>query len=188
MITRIEALRFRALRSISLPLERFQVMVGPNASGKTTLVDVVAVLGRMVSDGLDAALSERSANFQDLVWNREVGPSFELAVEASIPEERRLGDPATYDVVRHEVEVGMTPGTGELSILRETVLLRKERTEKPPQRELFPSGRTVPESILKGTGKLEPASLTGPRRRWRRRSRSQRFQDHLRSIRTSPRG
>jgi len=85
MIRLIEALNYRCLRYIRQPLERFHVLIGPNASGKTTFLDVVSFLGRLVSDGLDAALEERTSNFQDLVWHRQEGP-LELAIEAAIPE------------------------------------------------------------------------------------------------------
>ncbi|MEI6157731.1 MAG: AAA family ATPase, partial [Atribacterota bacterium] len=33
----------------------FQVLVGPNASGKTTFLDVVTFLGRFVSVGVETA-------------------------------------------------------------------------------------------------------------------------------------
>ena len=56
MITRIEALCYRCLRYVSQPLGPFHVLVGPNASGKTTFLDVIAFLGRLVSDGVDAAI------------------------------------------------------------------------------------------------------------------------------------
>jgi len=46
MLTLIEALNFRCLRYIRQPLAPFHVLVGPNASGKTTFLDVVAFLGR----------------------------------------------------------------------------------------------------------------------------------------------
>jgi predicted ATPase len=56
MLTLIEALNFRCLRYVKQPLAPFHVLVGPNASGKTTFLDVVAFLGRLVSDGPDAAV------------------------------------------------------------------------------------------------------------------------------------
>ena len=46
MITLIEALNYRCLRYISRPLKPFHVLVGPNASGKTTFLDVVAFFAR----------------------------------------------------------------------------------------------------------------------------------------------
>src|SRR6476469_9707124 len=88
MITRIEALGYRCLRYVSQPLGPFHVLVGPHASGKTTFLDVIAFLGRLVSDGPDAAIEERTQNFYDLVWrNKEA--RFELAIEARVPQELR---------------------------------------------------------------------------------------------------
>ena len=42
MISLIEALNFRCLHYVSQPVKPFNVLVGPNASGKTTFLDVVA--------------------------------------------------------------------------------------------------------------------------------------------------
>ncbi len=64
MITRIEALNYRCLRYVRQDLGPFHVLVGPNASGKTTFLDVVAFLGRLVTDGPEAAVVERSENFE----------------------------------------------------------------------------------------------------------------------------
>jgi len=102
MISLIEALNFRCLRDVRQKLGEFHVLVGPNASGKTTFLDVVSLLSRFVSKGLDAAVDERTNNFLDLVWQRE-GPRFELAIEASIPEDRRklLAD-ERFDTIRYE--------------------------------------------------------------------------------------
>ena len=70
MIRRIQALNYRCLRYVDIVLDRFHVLVGPNASGKSTLLDVVAFLGDMVSEGLEEAVEKRTRNFQDLVWKR----------------------------------------------------------------------------------------------------------------------
>jgi predicted ATPase len=85
VITRIQALNFRCLRYIDQPLSGFHVLVGPNASGKTTFLDIISFLAVLVGEGIDEAVQTWTRNFQDLVWGRE-GNSFELAVEARIPE------------------------------------------------------------------------------------------------------
>lgn len=90
----------------------FHILVGPNASGKSTLLDVIGFLGDLVSDGLDAAVERRTKNFQDLVWNRQRdSPRFELAVEFEVPEALRLKLPdnieegRTYRFFRYEVAI-----------------------------------------------------------------------------------
>lgn len=149
MIRQIEALNFRCLRYIRQPLGPFHVLVGPNASGKTTFLDVVAFLGRLVSDGLEAALGERTQNFEDLVWGRE-GDSFELAVEAAIPEERKERlKKKEFDTVRYEVEIGTIGDTGEVGILRERALLRHAERRAPAPPDLFPRDPPAPRTILR---------------------------------------
>ncbi|MDI6709287.1 MAG: ATP-binding protein [Bacillota bacterium] len=150
MITLIEALNFRCLRYVKQPLGRFHVLVGPNASGKTTFLDVVAFLGQLVSDGLDAAISERTQNFQDLVWGRS-GDSFELAVEARIPDDRRLLlSGQSYDTIRYEV--GLANEQGETVIYAEKALLKVSEPVEGTQRTLFPIFRQPPRSIMTAKG------------------------------------
>ena len=68
MISLIETLNFRCLRYVSQPLGPFHVLVGPNASGKTTFLDVVAFLSDLISRGLDFAIAERTQDCRDPVW------------------------------------------------------------------------------------------------------------------------
>lgn len=146
MITLIEAKGYRALRYVRQELGGFQVLVGPNASGKTTFLDVPALLGRLVSDGLEAAIEERAQSFQDLTWRRE-GRSFELAIEVVIPEERRAKLAEPYDRVRYEVSLGLG-STDALGLLAERVFLKKARGATAVARGLFPANVLAPQSIL----------------------------------------
>ncbi len=149
MITRIEAKRFRCLRYVSQELGPFHVLVGPNASGKTTFLDVVGFLGRMVADGLEAAVSERTSNFKDLLWSRE-GDAFELALEASVPEAYKTKLAKPFTNFRYEIRVGLDPATQEMGILDEKAWLQQPPRERAasPQRELFPMERDLPDGIL----------------------------------------
>ena len=115
MIRLIEALDFRCLRYVRQPLGPFHVLVGPNASGKTTFLDVLVFLGQLVNDGLEAAVSERTQNFHDLTWNRRAD-RFELAVEATLPGTER--DPACDGA-----EAGQQQGDDE-TVTRAMVYMR----------------------------------------------------------------
>lgn len=128
MITLVEARNYRCLRHIRQPLDPFHVLVGPNASGKTTFLDVIAFLGRLVSDGVDAAIEERTQNFYDLVWRRE-GTEFELAIEARIPDElREWITQKDLDTVRYEVVLALDPASQERGLRSERVLLSESMT------------------------------------------------------------
>jgi len=148
MITRIEALHYRCLKYINQPLEPFHVLVGPNASGKTTFLDVIAFLGRLVADGPEAAIGERTANFQDLVWGRS-GDRFELAIEAQFPETfRSLLPKEDFNTIRYEVALGIDPDTSEVGILAEKALLKGDGRVQPPIRLLFPAPLEPPATLL----------------------------------------
>ena len=90
MIRRIQARNYRCLHHVDVALDRFHVLVGPNASGKSTLFDVVAFLSDFVSDGLGAAVEKRTRNFQDLVW----GTAKDWA---RLPTGNRVRDPRTCE-------------------------------------------------------------------------------------------
>ena len=154
MITLIEAKNFRCLRYIRQQLGPFHVLVGPNASGKTTFLDVVAFLGSLVSNGLETAVGERTRNFQDLLWQRS-GSEFELAIEAAVPEERRsLLRDKEFDTVRYEVSFGIDVKTEEVVIQTEKVLLKKSSsgTTQPLQLSLFPMAHVPPPTIMTAKG------------------------------------
>lgn len=148
MITRIEALNFRCLRYVSQTLGRFHVLIGPNASGKTTFLDVVAFMGQVVSQGLDVAVAERTQNFQDLVWSRE-GESFELAIELAIPEplRQRLRDPSCH-TIRYEMALSIAPESHEIGFAAERVFLRASTPEPLASRDLFPRSLLPPKTLL----------------------------------------
>ena len=153
MISLLQAKDFRCLRYISQPLEPFQVLVGPNASGKTTFLDIVSFLGMLVNEGLDAAIAERTENFQDLTWGRS-GESIDLALEARFPDEirARLRDPR-LGIVRYEVRIGIDNESRETQLLAETVVLKADTAPENgrlEQRE-FPIIRSIPETLLEGT-------------------------------------
>lgn len=163
MISRIDALNYRCLRYVNQPLERFQVLVGPNASGKSSFLDVVALLGDFVRDGLDEAILRsprhprgRATTVDELIFNQSAD-RFELAVELRIPRKLRQSSSGNYERVRYEVALGKSEKNGELIIAGETLWLCPAADSKPrlasSQLELFPAEPEAPETILRARGK-----------------------------------
>ncbi len=163
MIRRIEALNYRCLRFIRQPLDRFHVLVGPNASGKTTFLDVVAFLGDLISDGLDAALDSRTNNFQDLVWGRQ-GDWFELAIEAEIPEVWARSFSGKFDTIRYEIKIGQNLDDNEVGILEERVVLKTWKDDCNRQRMLFPMEPDAPDSIVSHGGRAGEQTVASKHR------------------------
>ena len=130
MIRRIQALNFRCLRYVDLRLDRFHVLIGPNASGKSTLFDAISFLGDLVRDGLERAVGKRTANFQDLVWDRPRGQAgFELAIEVDVPEELREQLPSDRDFRVFRYEIAIRDDGEDVRISSERALLMPRRGE-----------------------------------------------------------
>jgi predicted ATPase len=153
MIRLIEALNYRCLRYIRQPLEPFHVLVGPNASGKTTFLDVVSFLGQVVSEGLETAIAERTENLDDLMFGRS-GNAFELAIEVAIPEDRKARLKKEFDTIRYEIRIGLDEDTKEVGIQLEKAWLKPWHDQEPVERLLFPVEPEAPRTIV--TGKARP--------------------------------
>jgi predicted ATPase len=153
VIRLIEALRYRSLRYTRQELAPFQVLVGPNASGKSTFLDVIRLLGDLLRKGL-AAVRERSPSLQDLVWMGQ-RDRFEVAIELEIPEDRRERLRKNgYTRARYDVAVGHD-AKGELAVCGETLWLKPE-DRAPAQRFLFPEPPEPVESLMLPEGTHAP--------------------------------
>jgi predicted ATPase len=165
VIRRIAALNYKSLRYVDQPVGPFQVLVGPNATGKSAFLDVVRLIGDILRFGLEEAIlgdphgwpPGRARRAEELIFN-QVSTHFELAVELVVPEELRepwaKGDEA---FVRYELDIGTQGRNGELALLGETLWRcagRPPQTRPPaPQPTLFPAEPTPPETILVGQHK-----------------------------------
>ena len=164
MFTRIQALRFRCLRYVDQRLGRFVTLVGPNASGKTTFLDVIGFLSDVVRSGGKVAdvVLERSATFHDLLWLGE-GDSFELAVEAELPVRIRSElkqDLADYTRVRYEISVTYDAEANLIGLGQEVLWLLTEETPEPAVPELFPAPEVPPPTLFLKAGKGRKSILT----------------------------
>jgi hypothetical protein len=98
MIRRLQVRGYRALRAVDVELRDFQVLVGPNASGKTTLFDVLLLLRDIIRIvGVEAPLEPilrgdaalglvpRARDPKELTWLRSGAP-IEIAVDFELPQ------------------------------------------------------------------------------------------------------
>ena len=163
IVTRIEALGFRSLRYVSQRLGPFHVLVGPNASGKSAFLDVLAFLADLHRVGLKHAIMGheprgiplRATDPRHLTWMRN-GTSFELAVEAAIPDflRERLGN-GSVGVCRYEIAVDVSE---PFHIARENLWLKPEEgTGTERERPRFPDPPEPPEGIVADPEKRAPA-------------------------------
>jgi len=161
--TRVEALGYRSLRYVAQDLGPFHVLVGPNASGKSTFLDVLAFMGDIVRVGAAAAiegdarlgLTHRAPDGKHLTWMRQ-GERIELAVEFSIPPQRldKLRN-GRNKICRYELALDVA---AQLQIASETLWLRPQAPASTPlqPRSLFPGIAAPPENIVRLPRKHTP--------------------------------
>lgn len=162
IVTRVEALGFRSLRYVSQRLGPFHVLVGPNASGKSAFLDVLAFLGDLQRVDLKHAIMGhqplavpvRATDPQHLAWMRR-GTSFELAMETAVPAALRehLKNGAAR-VCRYEVAVDVSE---PYRIVRENLWLKPDKdTGTERMRSEFPDPPEPPEEVVVDTEKRAP--------------------------------
>ncbi len=161
IINRIQVLNYGCLRYVDVPMDRFHVLIGPNASGKSTLMDAIKFVSDVVRDGVSAACERRTANFADLVWNRPDAPEdqkFEIALEFDVPDELRALLPSKYryNTFRYAIAVGMNHDTGRHSILSERSSLIEPRPFPARAMPVFPQPLPPNQTLIQrfpwGTG------------------------------------
>ncbi len=163
-ITLVEALGYRCFRYVRQHLRPFQLLVGPNASGKSTFLDVPGFLGDLLQTDLDTAvrgdtrlgIPHRAPDPRHLTWLRR-RDRFELAIELALPPHLVGGKKnGTYSGIRYAVAIE----AGEsLCVAGETVwLLSEDHEDVPfcPQATLFPSTAWAPDQLLHPPKKRTP--------------------------------
>lgn len=133
MIELVQVRNFRMLRANSVALQPFHVLVGENATGKSTFLGALQFLSDVVKGGVKSAVEAVGATFYDLCFSAD--QAIELAVELTLPYQpagappRRgkgrgpLLPPFTLEGrVRYEIEVGIG-GDDELRVLRENLFI-----------------------------------------------------------------
>jgi predicted ATPase len=150
MINLVEVINFRCLKQIRQPLHNFEVLIGPNGSGKTSFLDVMNFIKDLIDEDLAFATLQRSPTFRDLVWKRQpdekLGWFFELALEAEIPEELQVAKNQELDSIRYIINIQEDIATNEIKISKERIVLFKK--DAIPRRNNFSSGLDYPRGSL----------------------------------------
>jgi|GEM_PF-1415254 len=140
----VSAERYGVLQSVRIDLGDHVVLVGGNASGKSTLLDVFSFISDAVSGGVTAAIDTRADGFEKLVWFGE-GDAFAFAVEFNIPPALR----GEHSRARYELEIGRLE-EGGIGVRAEALYLCHR--ESPP-RELIQ--KSTPRGWRKVLGSIQ---------------------------------
>lgn len=90
MICRFQVKNFKALRDVSLDLTPIHVLIGPNDSGKSSLLQAMSALSRSVDSPLDQAFTGLW-ELADLVWQRDTEQPVTLSVVLDLKDQARIG-------------------------------------------------------------------------------------------------
>jgi predicted ATPase len=129
------AKNFRSIEFAEMELSPLTVLVGPNASGKSNLLDVLRFVADAVRDGLDAAITDRggiNSIGRKSSRGKACSPEFGLRIEDN------------DFIIDYEFDI-VNKGDGEYQIKREYFSAKpKKRPGKPIEIEVKNSHLTKP--------------------------------------------
>jgi len=158
MIQSVEILYFKGFKYKKVDLKSYNVLVGPNASGKSTFIDVLKLIKDVLNDGPIGAVEKRSSNFLDLTWNK-AKTYFEFALEFKLP--------STYNhhyrfsryelAINQDTEYGICISNEQLWLIKDEKSLKKgyalfQKTAED-QLERFPYEFAAPDHLSIGRRK-----------------------------------
>ena len=141
-INRVWAKNFRSIEHAELHLGPLTVLVGPNASGKSNLLDVLSFLSDVACDGLETAINRRGGI--DSVGRRSLDGKIlspEIGLEYELPEGRL-----------EYVFALLKRRGGEYRVKHETIKLRPVDSEDTQSEIAIKNGRIARPRLSQGQG------------------------------------
>jgi predicted ATPase len=142
MIRRVQIRNYRALRAVEVRLDRFHLLIGPNASGKSTFFDALAFLRDILVADVPRAffgdarlgIAPRCADPLELTWQKR-GGRIEIALDLDLS--KAVAEGARFPLGRYEIGIQTSP---EIAISVETFFVLESPAEVGPERakEQFP--------------------------------------------------
>ncbi len=108
-------------------MQPFQVLVGQNATGKSTFLSAFRFLSRLLRDGVPEAVADLAPTFEDLCFKPM--DSLGFVVDMELP-----NGGGTLRRIRYEIEVGRDHQ--QLRVLHELLLILPEEAQPPARRAL----------------------------------------------------
>src|SRR6266567_1348120 len=158
MITRLQVRNFKSLRDIDLELGPLNVLVGPNMSGKSNLLDALHFLWEIFfpeggRPGVGAAIAERGG-IEDTVWKGADDKQVTISLEAFDPADastqykydvQLIGGPGQFVTTQNE-SLKVVRGGGEFDLITY-------------QQQGFPQYRNLDGRILGGVGSTNASAM-----------------------------
>ncbi len=118
MIKRLRALNYLSLKDVDLELGGRNVLVGPNMSGKSNLIDCLRFLTSMVISGLKQAFLNRNG-FQEVVWKGSEENRISLGLTVEVP----IAEKELKKIYDYEISI-IGSETGLITVDREKLTVK----------------------------------------------------------------
>ncbi|RMH21951.1 MAG: ATP-binding protein [Acidobacteria bacterium] len=118
MISLLATRNFRMLRHNAVSLRPFHILVGQNATGKSTFLNALQFLSDVISQDVEYAVERLAPSFYDLCFDPD--RPLEIAVELAVPSSN-----GSSQHLRYEIRVGIDEREG-LRILCESLFIVPE--------------------------------------------------------------
>jgi len=124
MIKRLKVRNFLSLKEVDLELGVNNLVVGPNMSGKSNLIDCIRFVATMVTQGVTKAFLDRGG-FQEVIWKG--GDESRISIGLIVESPGEKGRPHK----QYDYEISIMGGqTGIISVESETLTVKVDDSAK----------------------------------------------------------
>lgn len=154
MLERIHIENYKCLRDVTVELGDFTILIGPNDSGKSSFLEVIQTVGKLVAQGYAATFKD-GHSLNNLAWERDSGLHIVMQLEGTTPEHR-----FNY---RLEIPTEGSPPCETLEWDGAKVLWTEQlgSSQSAPQQQTYP-GATLVVVVPQGQGREQRRSQLPP--------------------------
>ena len=155
MFKKVQIARYKCIERADVSLSPFNILIGPNASGKSTFLDGLAFVRDALETDVERAVRKRAGSLRELVWSNQADQGFEIALEVKLPDNLR---PESYHYIRYEVGIGLG-NDGAIAVTGENLWLVNGSTETaaPSKTQLSLVAQEYDSSVVRPSGLKAPS-------------------------------
>ncbi len=152
MIKRIEILNYKGFEYVDISPDSYNVLIGPNASGKSSFIEILNLLKDIIIDDAVPAIERNCARFDELVHNYNLNKlQFEVALEFELPDDVNQ----EYQLARYEIALSQDEREGIIIKYENIFLKNKGKHLNNNTISNLQHEARIPDFIVNPFGKME---------------------------------
>ncbi len=136
MLKRIELKNWRSVREQGLKLGPVNLLIGPNAAGKSNVVDALRLLAEAIRSDLETAVTRRGGLESVRFRGASEGEEVTISIDYFVPDPSA---PHSRSDMRYSLTIAQEPESGRPAVAREELRVKVRRNEPGTQRLWFRS-------------------------------------------------